>query len=192
VPTTPAEVARRLAAGQLIALARDGAEVGPRALGNRSLLANALDPGVRDRINFEVKKREWYRPFAPALPREAFGDYFAEPATFCSRYMLDAFRVRHGLRGLLTSVTSPDGTSRPQAVERELSPWYYDLLQEMGRLTGHPIVLNTSLNAPGLPIALDMRQVLSDSITLGVDALVVDGALLPGTQLPEVLERIEA
>jgi carbamoyltransferase len=190
VPATPAEVARRLAAGQLIALVRDGAEAGPRALGNRSLLANALDPGVRDRINFEVKKREWYRPFAPALPREAFGDYFAEPATACARYMLDAFRVRPGLRSLLSSVTSPDGTSRPQAVERGLSPWYYDLLQEMGRLTGHPVVLNTSLNAPGLPIALDLRQALDDAVALGVDALVADGALVPGAALPAAAERM--
>lgn len=177
-PAHPEDLASRIIAGALIALIEGGSEAGPRALGKRSLLANALDPNMRDRINRDVKRREWYRPFAPALPAEAFPRYFGEPATGPAQYMLDAFRIVPHYRSLLASVSSPDGTSRPQAVHAHLSPWYHSLLSAMGHRTGHPIVLNTSLNAPGLTIALDLYQSFEDCLALGIDAAVVDGFLI--------------
>lgn len=177
----PAVVAALLNRGELVALVRGGSEAGPRALGHRSLLANPLDPAMRQRINHEVKLREWYRPFAPALPSADFADYFAEPASPCARYMLDTYRLRPSLRGLLASVSSPDGVARPQAVEAATHPFFDRLLREMGRLTGHPVVLNTSLNAPGLTIALDLDQVLADCADLGVGTLVAGDTLLRRT-----------
>jgi predicted NodU family carbamoyl transferase len=175
---SPQDIAHRIVAGQLIALIEGGSEAGPRALGKRSLLANALDPNMRDRINHEVKMREWYRPFAPALPAEVFPAYFDAPASPASQYMLDAYHLKPKYRALLSSVSSPDGTARPQAVISEKSPWYYDLLLALGSHTGHPIVLNTSLNAPGKTIAFDLTQSLQDCAALGVDAAVIDGAVL--------------
>lgn len=174
----PAAVAELLSRGELVALVQGGAEAGPRALGHRSLLADPIDPAMRDRINHEVKMREWYRPFAPALLSDAFPDYFAEPASPCARYMLDSFRLRPSLRPLLASVSSPDGVARPQAVEAATHPWFDHLLREMGRRTGHPVLLSTSLNAPGLPIALDLGQVLADCYNLGIDTVVAGETLL--------------
>ena len=192
-PIEPDEVARRILEGELLACVGDGAEAGPRALGNRSLLANALDPSMRERLNDEVKKREWYRPFAPMLPAEAFPEYYGEDATPCARYMLDSFTLRPALRGVLSSVASPDGVSRAQAVERSSSRWLYALLEALGARSGRPVVLNTSLNAPGLPIAFDCRQTLDDARALGLDALVVrepasDG-IVPRAYVAELRER---
>lgn len=172
---TPPDVAERIGRGQLVGCLAGGAEAGPRALGHRSLFANALDPGVRDRLNLEIKRREWYRPFAPMLPREAFPAYFDESATAGARYMLDSFSIRPALRTQLSAVSSPDGLSRAQAVEETVSPWIHDLLRELGHRTGHPIVLNTSLNGPGLPIAHGLDQALDDCHMLGLDAVVFHG-----------------
>lgn len=181
-PTTPREVAVRLMRGELIACVTGGAEAGPRALGHRSLLANALDGRMRDRINQEVKRREWYRPLAPMLPATEFPRYFAEPHSPCARYMLDTFSVAPDFRQLLWTVSSPDGFVRPQAVEEWENPWLYSLLREVGASTGHPVILNTSLNAPGLPIALDASQVLEDCATLQLDAVLCDGVLCGARQ----------
>lgn len=178
IPAHPTTVAQRILEGQLIAVAQGGAEAGPRALGMRSLLANALDPHIRDHINFNVKKREWYRPFAPALPASTFSDYFARDATSPASLMLDAYDIRSAYRSLLSAVSSPDGICRPQAVIPEQNPWYHDLLLAFGKLTGHPVILNTSLNAPGRPIAYDLAQVIADCAVLGVDAAVLDGYLV--------------
>ena len=177
-PACTEEVAERIISGELIALIDGASEAGPRALGMRSLLANALDPEMRWWINSRVKMREWYRPFAPALPADDFMEYFREPSTELATYMLDSFSIIPHYRSLLTAVSSPDGTSRPQAVYSHQNPWYYDLLKTLGSLTGHPVVLNTSLNAPGLPIAFDLSQSLKDCEVLGIDAAVISGMLL--------------
>ncbi|MCX4824571.1 hypothetical protein OG883_32885 [Streptomyces sp. NBC_01142] len=177
-PATPAEVAGIIASGGLVALARGGAEAGPRALGHRSLLARANDPAMRDRLNDHVKKREWYRPFAPLLPREEFPRYFGEEASPASRYMLDSYRVRPEFRGRLTSVTGPDGVARPQCVDPDSDPFLYEVCQELGRLCGDPVLLNTSLNAPGRTIAHDLGQVVEDVVELGLDALVIDDSFI--------------
>jgi carbamoyltransferase len=174
----PEEIAKRILAGEIIALIDGVSEAGPRALGRRSILANALDPKMRERINSTVKMREWYRPLAPALPADAFPHYFGQPATSPSFYMLDAFSLAPGYRSLLSTVSSPNGVTRPQAVHAHLSPWYHELLMAIGSLVGHPVVLNTSLNGPGLPIACDLSQALMDCQSLGVDAAVVSGILL--------------
>jgi predicted NodU family carbamoyl transferase len=181
--TNPREVARRLADGQLIALIRTCSEAGPRALGHRSILANPLTRNIRERLNDEVKLREWYRPFAAALIDPAFVEYFGEPPSYCARYMLDSFRVRPAFRALLSSVTSPDGYSRAQALDHRLDPWFHELLSEFGAITGHPILLNTSLNAPGRAISHDLQQAIEDCRVLGLDAAVVDNVLIEASDL---------
>jgi predicted NodU family carbamoyl transferase len=170
--TTSAEVASRIVSGELIACVMGGSEAGPRALGNRSILANAIDPFVRDRLNNIVKKREWYRPFSPMVQEEVFPDYFDRSATLPARYMLDAFSIKPALKGLLAAVSSPDGLARAQSISAEQSPWLHQLLHELGKISGHPIVLNTSLNTPGRPIAYDLHQVVEDSRSLGLSAIV--------------------
>lgn len=187
----PADIARRVLAGEIIAVARDGAEAGPRALGRRTLLANALDPSMRERINDDVKKREWYRPFAPMVLTEAFTDYFAEAASPASRYMLDSYRLRPEHRARLASVSGPDGVSRPQAIDRNRDPFLFEVLREIAARSGHPVVLNTSLNAPGCPIAFDLRQVIDDCNVLGVDAAVLDGMLVERDALREAGEAMK-
>ncbi|MDQ3761805.1 MAG: hypothetical protein M3460_08920 [Actinomycetota bacterium] len=177
-PASPSAVAEIIARGGLVALARGGSEAGPRALGNRSLLARATDPGIRDRLNEQVKKREWYRPFAPMLPTQEFPRYFDATASPASAYMLDSYRARPRFRRLLSSVTGPDGIARAQSVDAATDPFLHQVCYELGRLTGDPVLLNTSLNAPGRTIAYDLTQVVDDSIELGVDAVVVDGAFL--------------
>lgn len=176
----PRRAAELLLSGRLIAYVSGGAEAGPRALGHRSLLANALDPAIRDRLNLEVKKREWYRPFAPMVLADDFRRYFAEPASPCATYMLDAYCLVPQYRNLLSAVSSPDGVSRPQAIGhgKDQDPWLCDLLREMAAITGHPVILNTSLNAPGMPIALNASQVLLDCEKLDLDAVICDGVLL--------------
>lgn len=169
----PEAVARCISAGDVVAFVSESAEAGPRALGNRSLLADATDRTMPDRINLRMKKREWYRPFAPALSVDDFPAYFGESATPAAHYMLDAFQVLPRFRNALAAVTSPDGLSRAQAVDQASRPELHSVIKSLGALSGHPIVLNTSLNAPGLPIAFDVDQVSSDCDALGVRLVAI-------------------
>lgn len=181
IPHVPADidqVARRIVSNELIALVEGAAEAGPRALGQRSILANPRDEFMQRRINSEVKHREWYRPFAPAMPREEFTSYFGSAGSAAAAYMLDAYTFRSEHRPAFRSVSTPAGHARPQAVDRGMSPRFHDLLTAIGRETGHPVVLNTSLNAPCKPIAYDLVQVLDDCYELGLDAAVIDGMLV--------------
>lgn len=184
----PAVIAKHLSEGRLVGLTRGGAEAGPRALGLRSILAGATWPGMRDRINDDVKRREWYRPFAPAMPADEFPRYFGATASPAADFMLDAFRLRPQVRGVLAAVSGPDGVSRPQAV-----PAADDLLlavcAEIGAATGHPVVLNTSLNAPGKTIAHDLQQVLTDADVLGLDHLVVGDTILDRPQIAALAQE---
>jgi len=188
-PAVPAEIARRLASGQLIALAFGSSEAGPRALGNRSLIADPRDGAMRERLNDRVKRREWYRPFAPALPADAFPAYFGHSATTLSTYMLDCMHLRPEHRAELPAVVTADNSCRPQSVDAHRHPWFHDLLTAFGQLTGHPVLLNTSLNAPGRPIAYDLAQVMCDCNELGVDAAIVDGAVVERGQIAALAMR---
>jgi len=188
-PAIPADIARRLASGQLIALAFGSSEAGPRSLGNRSLVADPRDAAMRRRLNDRVKQREWYRPFAPALPADAFPAYFSQSATTLSTYMLDCMQFCPEHRDQLQAVVSPNGSCRPQSVDRHHHPWFHDLLIAFGHLTGHPVLLNTSLNAPGRTIAYDLAQVISDCADLQVDAVVIDSVVVERDQIIALAEH---
>ncbi len=168
----PAETAAAaLSAGLIVGWAQGRAELGPRALGNRSILADPRDPRVSRRLNDRVKFREPWRPFAPSVLAANAADWFSPPAE--SPYMLLTFTVRPEKRNLIPAVTHIDGTSRVQTVRREENPSYYALIQRFYEMTGIPIVLNTSLNIRGEPMALTATDALGCFRRSGLDVLVL-------------------
>jgi len=153
----------------------DGAlELGPRALGHRSILAAPHDAAMRDRLNREIKYREQFRPFAPVVPVECAERYFELPrgGERLARFMLGVFPVRPEWRARLAAVTHVDGTARVQALEREMAPRLHALLEEYGRRSGIPILLNTSLNLAGEPIVNRAVEGYSTFLRCGIDVLV--------------------
>lgn len=162
--------ARALADGEVIAWAQGPMEYGPRALGNRSFLADPRSDGIRDVLNEKIKKRELFRPFAPSVKAEAASDYFElqQPSPF----MTIVVPVRPEKRAVIPAVTHVDGTARPQTVDREVNRRYWKLLDRFEQLTGVPVLLNTSFNIqePIVCSALDARATFTRS---GVDALVL-------------------
>ncbi len=170
------EAARLIAANRIIGWYQGRAEVGPRALGNRSILCNPREPTMKDVVNREVKHREGFRPFAPSCTIEASPMYFdmAGPTPF----MLHVWQVRPERRGDLPAVTHVDGSARLQTVARDENPLYHRLLEAVGARTGIPCVLNTSFNIRGEPIVNSPLDALKCYFTTGLDALVIDRFVL--------------
>lgn len=171
----PDEVVRRtaqfLADGKLVGWAQGRAEFGPRALGNRSILADARDPEVKDKINSRVKFREAFRPFAPSILHEFGEEYFENYQE--TPYMERTLVVREGVRDRVPGIVHEDGTARLQSVRRDLNERYYELIEEFHRLTGVPLVLNTSFNVMGKPIIHTVEDALAVFYTSGLDVLVI-------------------
>jgi hypothetical protein len=141
--------ARLISEGNVIGWFQGRMEFGPRALGARSILADPRDPRMRDTLNMKIKFREGFRPFAPSVLADKASEWFEIDCD--SPYMLLVAQVREGKR-VIPSVTHVDNSARLQTVTRAESPLYYDLIQEFGRLTGVPVVINTSFNVRGEPI----------------------------------------
>jgi carbamoyltransferase len=169
-------VAERLARGDIVGVMRGRAEFGPRALGNRSILADPRGPGMKDRLNKEVKGREPYRPFAPVVAADEAGDWFEAPTP--SRYMSFTSRWRRDKAGRVPAVVHEDGTGRLQTVTETANPWLAALVRDFGRATGTPVLLNTSLNVMGKPIAHSIADALTIFATTGMDALVLGDLLI--------------
>ena len=127
---------------------------------------------MRDHINLNVKDRESFRPLAPAVPIEFASEYFEGPAE--SPFMLLVSQVRPEVRDRLAAVTHIDGTARIQTVRSEDNPFLHQLLTEYGRLTGVPVLLNTSLNLPGAPIAESPEDALDVFLRRPIDLLVLN------------------
>ena len=166
--------AHDLAQGRIVGWMEGALEFGPRALGHRSILAAPHRPEMRDRLNRDIKSREQFRPFAPVVSAEAAGLYFDLPAggMRLARFMSGVFPVRPQWRGRLAAVTHVDGTARVQALEQEMAPRLHALLQAYGRLTGVPVLLNTSFNLSGEPI---VNRAVEGYLTFrrsGIDVLV--------------------
>jgi len=169
--------ARLLADGKVIAWFQGGSEFGPRALGRRSLLADPRKPGVVDLINLQVKRREEFRPFAPSVLREDAPTYF--DCDFESPYMILVAQVREQWRETLRSVTHRDGSARIQTVTPDWNLRYYELLTEFKRLTGLPVLLNTSFNRRGMPIVETPEEAIHFFREAdGLDALIVEDFVL--------------
>jgi carbamoyltransferase len=173
-PATTA--ARMLADGHVIAWFQGRAEFGPRALGNRSILADPRRKDMKDRLNATVKFREPFRPYAPSVLQEACGKYFASDVP--SPYMLRAYPTRPEMIDVLPAITHVDGTARVQTVSEAQNPRYYRLIQEFGRLTGVEVVLNTSFNIRGEPIINTVDEAIKCLMTTGLDALFVEDFLV--------------
>jgi carbamoyltransferase len=173
----PAKTAAELLAkGKILGWFQGRMEFGPRALGDRSILADPRDPEMNVKINNAVKFREWWRPFAPSLKKEAAGD-FLESATD-SPFMILTAQVRPEKRKVIPSVTHVDGSARPQTVEKEINPLFWRLIDEFGKRTGVPVVLNTSFNLRGEAIVHAPTDALRTFFSSGLDALVIGSFLL--------------
>ncbi len=175
------EAARLLAAGRILGWCQGRMEFGPRALGSRSILADPREAQMRDRINRLVKKREEFRPFAPAVVAERAAEFFDLEVP--SPFMLETVAVRPGAG--LPAVTHVDGSARVQTVERAADPLLHGLLTRFGAATGVPVLLNTSFNVRGEPIVLDDLDALSCFLRAGLDALVAGDLLVRREDIPE-------
>jgi carbamoyltransferase len=136
--------ARKIAEGKVVGWFQGRMEWGPRALGNRSIVADPRRPEMKDILNSRIKHREPFRPFAPSILLERVGDYFEE--THPSPFMLMASKVKSDKRSVIPAPTHVDGTGRLQTVGREENPLYWKLIKEFENLTGVPVLLNTSFN----------------------------------------------
>jgi len=173
-----AQTAEDLAAGKIVGWMQGCAELGPRALGHRSILAAPHSAETRDRLNRDIKYREEFRPFAPVVPIEAADTYFELPpgGARLARFMSGVFPVRPEWRAALAAVTHVDGTARLQALPREMAPRLHDLLMAYGKLSGVPVLLNTSFNLAGEPIVNRVVEGYSTFRRSGIDVLVAGDA----------------
>jgi carbamoyltransferase len=166
------KAAQDLCEGKIVGWFQGRMELGARALGNRSLLADPRRADMRDTINLKIKFREKFRPFAPSILEEFVGDYFeiSEPSPFMEK----VFKVRAERRGQIPAVTHVDGTGRLQTVHRKTNPLYWELINAFYQRTKVPLVLNTSLNE-NEPIVNTPQQALSCFLRTRMDAMVLGG-----------------
>jgi carbamoyltransferase len=151
-------------------------EFGPRALGNRSILADPRFPENRDRVNEAVKFRENWRPFAPSVLEERGQDYFQEFRS--SPYMILSFWATEEGKRKIPAVVHVDGSCRVQSVTRQSNGKYYELISEFARLTGVAAVMNTSFNLKGDAIVESPKDAVETFYTSGLDYLVMGGFLV--------------
>jgi carbamoyltransferase len=173
-------VAGELAAGRIVGWMDGASEFGPRALGHRSILAAPHSSDMRDRLNRDIKFREEFRPFAPVTTIEAANRFFDVPpgGLRLARFMSGVFPVRPEWRSRLAAVTHVDGSARLQAIDREMAPRLYGLLEAYGRRTGIPVLLNTSFNIAGEPIVNRALEGYSTFRRCGIDVLVAGSAVV--------------
>jgi carbamoyltransferase len=177
----PAErAAKLLTEGKLIGWYQGREEFGPRALGNRSILADPRDVRNRDRVNSAVKFREDWRPFAPSVLEEAGASLFENYHT--TPFMTLTFQVKPEKKAAIAAAVHVDGSARVQSVTRDQNERYYDLIKNFAAKTGVPAVLNTSFNLKGEPIVNSPFDAIRTFYTSGLDALFLDRYLINKTQ----------
>lgn len=166
-------VAKLIEEKNIIGWYQDRMEFGPRALGNRSILADPRDPGMKDKVNKKVKLREAFRPFAPAVLESKASEYF--DLTVESPFMLLVAPVK---KKVVPAVTHVDGTARIQTVRRDTNALFYALIEEFYHITGVPIILNTSFNIRGEPIVCSPEEAYRCFMRTDIDYLVINKYLL--------------
>ena len=171
---TCACAARLIADGHVIAWYRGRMEYGPRALGNRSILADPAGPEMRDRINAMVKKREAFRPFAPACSVEEAHRWFEVSPGTDLPYMISVVDVRPEVRALLPAITHVNGSARLQTVSEKDNPDFHALLLAVGKTTGRQLVLNTSFNVKGQPIVNTPEEAIETFLGTGIEFLFLE------------------
>lgn len=170
-PAPVSRVAELLASHHVVAWVQGGSEIGPRALGQRSMLADPRHPDIRDYLNVVVKHREPFRPYAPSVLREHAGRWFE--LTGDSPFMLLVPRVRDERRDLVPAITHVDGTARVQTVDAEVNPRYHEVISAFHELTGVPLVLNTSYNDAGEPIVETPEDAVRTFLNTEIDHLYI-------------------
>lgn len=174
-----AATAKLIAEGRIVGWFQGAMEFGERALGHRSILADPRNPLSKEKVNAVIKFREQFRPFAPSVLEEFAKEYFVLPSRgYETPYMEKVFLIRKAKQALIPSVTHADGTGRLQTVSRKTLPRYYKLIQEFRRLTGVPILLNTSLNRNGEPIVCSPEDALTVFYGSGLDYMVLHNYLV--------------
>lgn len=175
------QVVERLVDGKVVGWFQGRFEWGPRALGNRSILADPRDSAMKDVVNAKIKFRESYRPFAPSVLAEQAETYFElrdARKHFPARYMLYVVPVRRNQRDSLPAITHVDGTARLQMVFREQNPRYYRLIERFGQASGVPVVLNTSFNLSREPIVSSPADAFHTFMKSEMDSLVLENFLV--------------
>jgi carbamoyltransferase len=176
VPDPTSEAAELLSKSKIVGWFQGRSEVGPRALGARSILADPRRAEMKDIVNAEVKHREGFRPFAPSVLDERGAEYFE--GYYPNPFMLLVLPIKKEKQEIIPAVTHVDGTGRLQSVMRQGNATYYRLIEEFERRTGVPVVLNTSFNLRGEPIVHRPAEALADFLNTGMDALFLGPFLL--------------
>ena len=167
--------AHHIATGKIVGWFQGAVEWGPRALGNRSILADPRRPEMKEILNRRIKHRETFRPFAPSILEEAAGEYFEK--AHASPFMTFAYPVRPEKRSVIPAPTHVDGTARLQTVSRTANSLYWKLIRAVGDLTGVPVVLNTSFN-DNEPIVCRPEEAIECFRRTQMDVLVMDKFIL--------------
>ena len=173
------ESAKLLAEGQIFGWFQGRSEFGPRALGNRSIIADTRDPKMKDRLNARVKFRQAFRPFAPIVIAERADEIFVGHRE--SPYMLVAEEVKPEWKDRIPAIVHVDGTARVQTVKREHNERLYRLLTEYEKITGVPVLLNTSFNIKGQPIVETPLDAVECFLSTGIDCLALHDMLVRKT-----------
>jgi carbamoyltransferase len=179
-------VVDRLCEGKVVAWFQEAMELGPRALGARSILADPRRPEMRERLNALVKKREAFRPFAPSILESEASRHL--DLDHPSPFMLETCQVRSPLE--LPAVTHVDGSARPQTVDPRHQPRYARLLEAFQRRTGCPILVNTSFNVRDEPIVCTPEDALSCAVRADLDALAIEDFLVDRSGFPPELVEL--
>jgi carbamoyltransferase len=168
-------VAGEIAEGKVIGWFQGRMEWGPRALGNRSIVCDPRRADMKDILNLKIKRRESFRPFAPSILREAVADWFEEDDDV--PFMMKVFQIREEKRPAIPAVTHVDGSGRLQTVNESTNARYYRLIQSFEKLTGVPIVLNTSFNE-NEPVVCKPEEALDCFLRTRMDVLVLEDFLI--------------
>ncbi len=171
---TPMLLAKELQEGKIIGVCRGDSETGPRALGNRSILADPRSHKAKDTLNSKVKFREWYRPFAPICLEEKASTFFETSPNACYKYMSFSPPVRSEHKGKLPAITHIDGSSRLQTISTSQNTFIYEVLVEFEKLTGIPILINTSFNTKGKAILSRYLTALQILDSTELDGIVLE------------------
>ena len=168
------KTAQLISTGNIVGWYQGKMEWGPRALGNRSILADPRNASMKDILNEKIKHRESFRPFAPSVLEEYASDFF--DIDIPSPYMLMVTKVKKP--EIIPAVTHVDGTSRLQTVSNDANPLYYDLINEFYKITGVPVIINTSMNVMGEPIVNTPEQAFQMIVKTDMDCLVMGNNLI--------------
>lgn len=168
--------AEEIAKGRIVGWFQGRMECGPRALGNRSILANPMRREIKFKVNQSIKFREEWRPFAPSLLEEVKNDFLIMPDY--APFMTAAFSVQDNKRDIIPSVVHIDETTRPQTVRQSVNFRYWNLIYEFGNITNVPVILNTSLNIKGKPIACSPSDAINLFVSTAIDVMVINNYVI--------------